>query len=264
MTVRLLQLTDCHLFVSPAETIQGICTRERWLSVLASIQPEQTRAERLIVTGDMTHDDLPQTYRVIRETLAPWWPKTRFVPGNHDVRAGIHEHLHDRIQRVAERVVFSEPVAGWQLIGLDSHLPGQVRGELGTTQLAWLADELARTASRPTVLFLHHPPVDAPSDWMNAIGLTDRDALWDLLRSHSQVRLICAGHVHHESSTLRQGVLVVTTPATGVQFTPESETLVVDDLPWGYRLLELHDDGTFHTRVVRLPLRTVCPIPSPA
>jgi Icc protein len=234
------------------------------LSVLASIQPEQTRAERLILTGDMTHDDLPQTYRVIRETLAPWWPKTRFVPGNHDVREGIHEHLHDRIQRVAERVVFSEPVAGWQLIGLDSHLPGQVRGELGTTQLAWLAEELARTSSRPTVLFLHHPPVDAPSDWMNAIGLTDRDALWQLLRSHAQVRLICAGHVHHESSTLRQGVLVVTTPSTGVQFTPESETLVVDDLPWGYRLLELHDDGTFHTRVVRLPLRTVCPTPSPA
>ena len=264
MTVRLLQLTDCHLFVSPEETIQGICTRERWLSVLASIQPEQTRAERLILTGDMTHDDLPQTYRVIRETLAPWWPKTRFVPGNHDVREGIHEHLHDRIQRVAERVVCSEPGAGWQLIGLDSHLPGQVRGELGTTQLAWLAEELARTSSRPTVLFLHHPPVDAPSDWMNAIGLTDRDALWQLLRSHAQVRLICAGHVHHESSTLRQGVLVVTTPATGVQFTPESETLVVDDLPWGYRLLELHDDGTFHTRVVRLPLRTVCPTPSPA
>ena len=264
MTVRLLQLTDCHLFVSPEATIQGICTRERWLSVLAAIAPEQSRAQRLILTGDMTHDDLPETYRVVRETLAGWWPQTRFVPGNHDVREGIYEHLHDRIQRVAERVVFSEPVEGWQVIGLDSHLPGQVKGELGGEQLAWLADELSRTANRPTVLFVHHPPVDAPSAWMNAIGLTDRDALWTLLRSHAQVRLICAGHVHHESATLRQGVLVVTTPATGVQFTPESETLVVDDLPWGYRLVELHDDGTFQTRVVRLPLRTVCVPLAPA
>jgi Icc protein len=263
MSIRLLQLTDCHLFVSPQATIQGICTRERWLSVLAAIEPEQTRAHRLILTGDMTHDDLPETYRVIRETLAPWWLKARFLPGNHDVREGIHEYLHDRIQRVGERVVFSEPVDGWQLIGLDSHLPGQVKGELGGEQLDWLADELTRTSNRPTVLFLHHPPVDAPSPWMNAIGLTDRDALWSLLRSHAQVRLICAGHVHHESTTQRQGVTVVTTPATGVQFTPESETLVVDDLPWGYRLVELQDDGTFQTRVVRLPLRTVCETRTP-
>ncbi|HBH51023.1 MAG TPA: hypothetical protein DDY91_03935 [Planctomycetaceae bacterium] len=258
MTARLLHLTDCHLFSSPTATIQGICTRDRWLNVLRQIEPEQTRADRLVLTGDMTHDDLPETYTVIRETLAPWWPKTRFVPGNHDVRTGICEHLHDRIQQTGKRIVFSEPVGPWQLIGLDSHVPGEVRGELGESQRAWLAEELSRTSSRPTVLFLHHPPVDAPSPWMNAIGLTDRDQLWSLLRSHAQVRLICAGHVHHESSTLHQGVLVVTTPATGVQFTPESDTLVVDDLPWGYRVLELHDEGTFQTRVVRLPLATVC------
>lgn len=88
---------------------------------------------------------------------------------------------------MAERVVFSASIEGWQLIGLDAHLPGQIKGEPSNGTLTWLAEELDRTSNCPTVLILHHPShlsTEVPSAWSDAIGLADWDDLWSVLRSH--------------------------------------------------------------------------------
>lgn len=254
MTLRILQLTDCHLFVDPKAELKEICTRDRLERVLATLPPEFDRVDRLIITGDLTHDDLPETYGAVRSLFDSWWPRVRLVPGNHDVRDGLYLHCGDRVERVAERIVFRETLGNWKLIGLDSHWPGEVRGELGTAQLEWLDGELSAGASTPTALFLHHPPILAGSAWMNEVGLVDREAFWSVIERHPQVRVICAGHVHHELTTYRHGVLVLTTPSTGVQFVPESEQFQIDVAEPGYRILELEEDGTVRTRVVRVSL----------
>jgi len=253
MTLRILQLTDCHLFTDPTVELKGICTRRRFERVLSAVEPEFERADRLIITGDLAHDELPETYVVLRERLEVWWPRVRLLPGNHDFRDAMQAHCGDRIQRAGNRVVFRETLAEWRLIGLDSQLTGEVRGELGATQLDWLNRELTEYGSSHTAIFLHHPPVVSSSPWMNSVGLVDREALWSILRQHSQVRVICAGHVHHELSYLHHGILALATPSTGVQFVPDSELLQIDAIQPGYRLLELEPDGTVRTRVVRVP-----------
>jgi len=252
MAIQLLHLTDCHLFRDPSAELQGVCTRSAWLHALQAIEPLRNEVDRLIVTGDFTHDDLPETYQPVRESLEAWWSKTRLTLGNHDVRAGLWQHAGDRLEQVEGRLVFRDSVGGWNLIGLDSHRPGEVVGELGEPQRRWLDQELARAPARPTALFFHHPPVEFASPWMTAIALADRAELGTLLDRHPQVRLVVCGHVHHETSTLWGSRLVLTTPSTAVQFAPVSTTLVVDAVPPGYRVLELHDDGRVFTRVVRL------------
>jgi Icc protein len=47
------------------------------------------------------------------------------------------------------------------------------------------------------------------------------------------------------------GVSVLTTPSTGVQFRPGTEVLECDSLAPGFRVLELFDEGTVQSRVVR-------------
>lgn len=253
MTLRILHLTDAHLFHNPAEELKGVCTRKTFERVVAAIEPEISRADRLIVTGDLAHDDLPETYPAYRELLRAWWSKVRIVPGNHDVRSGFQAHFSDRITLAGDRIVFQDLLGGWRLMGLDSHWPGEVRGALGALQLDWLDRELGVASTTPTALFLHHPPVVSGSPWMNAVGLTDVDAFWSVLARHPQVRVITAGHVHHELSYFHRGVLCLTTPSTGVQFVPESEVLQIDTVAPGYRVLELETEGTLRTRVVRVP-----------
>ena len=73
-----------------------------------------------------------------------------------------------------------------------------VEGALGEPQLNWLGEELRSHAQQPTVLFVHHPPFDVGSAWVDALGLKDAESLLQIVTSSTQVKAICAGHVHQE------------------------------------------------------------------
>jgi len=120
--------------------------------------------------------------------------------------------------------------------------------------LQWLAAELSTHTAQPTILFVHHPPVPVHSAWLDCIGLRDAGALIEMFRSFSQVRALCTGHVHQEFSAILDGVRIVTTPSTSVQFRPRQAELIRDPIPPGFRIFRL-GDGDFESNVVRLPER---------
>ena len=53
--------------------------------------------DHLIVTGDHTHDELPQSYEAVRRILIPWLDRRGQVPGNHDARCVVRSFCGDRI-----------------------------------------------------------------------------------------------------------------------------------------------------------------------
>lgn len=240
--------------VDPLAEIRGICTRARFDRVLADIQARCAAADRLIVTGDLTHDEKLGTYATLRELLAGWFPKLRVIPGNHDDRALMRQVFGERIQVVDGRNVFAEIVGGWKLICLDSHVPGQLHGQLGPEQLTWLERELDADAQLHTCLFLHHPPISVNSHWLDRIGLLDAEGLLEIISRRSNVRVVCSGHVHQERTASVHGATIFTTPSAGVQFRPETESLEVDTVAPGYRILDLYADGRVDSRVERVQL----------
>lgn len=252
MPTRLIHLTDCHLFADPTAEIRGVRTRETLERTLAVVDRYLSSAERLIITGDLTHDEQLATYELLRDRLADWLPKLRVIPGNHDDRALMRAVFGDRIIPLNERNVFVDAAGGWRLIGLDSHVPGQLHGELGPAQLDWLRQQLAGGSAGPTMLFLHHPPFDLQSAWLDRIRLQDAAEFRAVLQHFPQVRVVCCGHIHQERTVILDGVTCFATPSTGVQFRPETEALEVDAIQPGFRLLDLHEDGTVETRIERV------------
>ncbi|BBI73469.2 hypothetical protein HAALTHF_30190n [Vreelandella aquamarina] len=63
----------------------------------------------------------------------------------------------------------------WRLLLLNTQVVGKPHGELGSAALSALAERLEQD-DRPTLIAMHHPPVDVGAAWMDAIGLQDRDA----------------------------------------------------------------------------------------
>jgi Icc protein len=233
-SVRIIQLTDFHLMVDPNAEIRGICTRDRFDRVLAAVNARHGDADRLVVTGDFTHDEQLATYEIVRGALASWYSRLRMIPGNHDDRTLMRQVFSDRIQELGGRIVFTEELAGWQLIGLDSHVPGKLHGQLGVDQLAWL-DQLLQLNRQPTCLFVHHPPIAMQSEWLDQVGLEDADELLATLRRYSHVRLVCTGHVHQERTVI-----------------DEQETLEIDSVSPGYRVIDLLPNGEVQTWVARV------------
>lgn len=252
VAVRIIHLTDCHLFADPMAEIRGVRVRDTFERVLAAVNRHISDADRLIVTGDLTHDEQLETYQLLKDRLGHWSSKLRVVPGNHDNRSLMRAVFGERIEPLGERNVFVEDTHGWRLIGLDSHVPGKPFGALGAEQLAWLERELRQASPSPICLFLHHPPVSVGSIWLDQIGLKDAESFCELVRRFPHVWAVCCGHIHQEFEDAIGDAAVFATPSTGVQFRPGTETLEVDSQAPGFRILELHPDGRFQTWVERV------------
>ena len=252
-TTQILQLSDLHPFANPDERLFGIPTRELLAEVLAHVQASGLRPDHVVVTGDHTHDELPETYAAVRDLLEPFLDRLWLLPGNHDDRAVLRAAFDDRIPvDGAGRITFSFRAGDWLCLGLDTHVPGAVSGRIGADQVGWIREQLDQHRPRAAVLFMHHPPVELGLAWLDRIGLEDARLLQDLLAEEPRIRLVCCGHVHHESSNRIGAAEIVTVPSTGLQFSPVSDVAEFVTAPPGYRLIELGDDG-YSTSVVRLP-----------
>lgn len=252
-TIRILQLSDLHLFANPDERLYGIPTRELLMDVMEHVERSGERFDHVVVTGDNSHDDLPETYAAVREILRPWLDRLWELPGNHDERAVLRSVFSDRIGgEGGERVQFAFRAGEWLCLGLDTQVPGEVAGRIDSGQIAWIRQQLQDERPRGAVLFMHHPPIALGLPWLDRIGLEGKDLLQDLLVDDERIRLVCCGHVHHESSHRVGSAEVVTTPSTGLQFSGTSVVSLFVQAPPGFRVVELGGDGV-STRVVRLP-----------
>ncbi len=258
-TVRILQLTDLHVFKDPGTLLKGIPTRELLEDVVRQIRDSGEVFDHVVVTGDHTHDELPQSYQAVREILSPWMDRLWQVPGNHDDRSVLRSIFGDRIDGSGHELIrFSFSAGRWLCLGLDTHVPGAVPGNIASDQIDWVRQQIQDANPAQVALFLHHPPVDVGSVWMDAIGLSGKELLQDLFRSENRIRLVCCGHVHHEFSTQVGNAAIFTTPSTGLQFSPAGLQATFDAAPPGYRVIELTEDR-FSTTVCRLPIARFSP-----
>ncbi len=258
-TVRILQITDLHVFKDAGMRLKGIPTRELLEDVARHIGESSETFDHLIVTGDHTHDELPQSYEAVRRILSPWLDRLWQVPGNHDDRSVLRSVFGDRIGGTGQDLIrFSFRAGEWLCAGLDTHIPGAVPGRIDSDQVDWIREKIKDVNPRRVALFLHHPPVDVGSLWMDPIGLSGKELLHDLFHMESRIQLVCCGHVHHEFSTQIGQARIFTTPSTGIQFSPAGCQATFAAEPPGYRVIELTDDG-FSTTVRRLPVTRFFP-----
>lgn len=250
---RILQLTDLHVFADPAERLKGIPTYELLQDVVNHIAATEEEFDYVIVTGDHTHDELPESYQAVRQLLHPWLDRLRVVPGNHDDRAVLRSVFPDCVSgEHQQRINFSFQTAGWLCLGLDTHVPGEVSGLIDSAQVDWIWQKLGAYQPERVALFMHHPPVLLNSVWMDRIGLQGRELLQKCIKQNPSIQLVCCGHVHHESTHEVGDASIVTTPSTGLQFSPDGDEPTFVAAPPGYRIIELSETG-FRTSVVRLP-----------
>lgn len=261
MTTRIVQITDLHLFSDPDERLFGIPTRELLHDVLAHVTEHAGHVDHLVITGDHSHDDLPETYAGLRELLAPWGDRLWQLPGNHDARAVLRAVFRERIDgEGGERISFSFRADDWLCLGLDTQVPGEVGGRLEEEQLAWIERQLLEHDPAGAVLFMHHPPLDTGQEWLDRIGLDGKEPLRALLVAEPRLRLVCCGHIHHERAERVGSAEIVTTPSTGLEFSATSPTRLFVRCAPGYRIIELGEEG-YATWVVRLTEARYAPDP---
>lgn len=245
-SIRLLQITDTHLGADRDAEIDGVNTLASLERVLAAAVSEPAQA--WLATGDLVHDGSAAGYRLLRSCLENVPVPIYCIPGNHDAPAQMHSDLiGDRI-RMPESLI----LGAWQIVLLNTHVPGSEGGELGPQRRERLRAMLAAPEAPHVLVVMHHPPVRIGSPWMDAMMLADAVEFLQIIDSTARVRAILWGHVHQVFDRRRDGVRLLATPSTCVQFRPGADRYERDAQPPGYRRLTLHAQGRVDTEVIRV------------
>jgi Icc protein len=141
---------------------------------------------------------------------------------------------------------------GWQIIMLDSMIPKQNGGRLEPEELSFLESCLQSEPFLHTLVCLHHNPIPMESHWMDSMMLNNAIEFFHIINHSPNVKGILWGHVHQEFEKRRKEQVLMATPSTSIQFTPQSYKFSIDTAAPGYRWLHLNSDGSIDTGVRRL------------
>jgi len=248
--LKIVQLTDTHLFADMQGEMKGCQTARSLQTVLQAVAQRQPRPDLLLLTGDLSQDETEDSYRLLLRLISPLGIPALWLPGNHDQAIALMEQVLSVFPMSPQKCVQQ---GGWNLILLNSSQWNEVSGRLSDDSLRWLDDRLRQFAHLPTLIALHHPPLAIGSAWMDAIGLQNRESLFAVLDQHPQVKLVVFGHIHQEFDQTRWGVRYLGTPSTCIQFAPNIDDFSIDSTRQpGFREILLHPAGHCDTQVVRV------------
>ena len=210
--VLIAQISDLHV-KGPGELAYGkVDTAAALARCVKELNRLAPRPHLVVISGDLVDTPAPVEYAHLKTLLAPLEIPFLAVPGNHDDRAMLREALAQ--QGAPEGAInLARKVGAVDVLALDSGVPGKPHGELDAKTLRWLDDELASSATRPALLFLHHPPFVTGIAHMDVQNLRNSAALAEIVRHHPRVRLVAAGHVHRATLTQFAGVPATICPA---------------------------------------------------
>jgi Icc protein len=248
-SVHIVQITDTHLKKEPGGRLVGMDTDRSLDHVISLVQQERPRVDLVLGTGDISDHGSEAAYRRAETFFAKLEAPTAWLVGNHDCADTMARVLggEDGLERLVD-------AGRWRVVMLNSQIPGEVGGELGAAELDWLRQclEAAVSQSQYCLICLHHQPVPMGSDWIDQQMVADHADFFALLDGFECVRGVLWGHVHQRLDSERNGVKLMSTPSSCIQFAPNSFDFKIDDQPPGYRWLELHADGRIETGVSRV------------
>lgn len=243
--IRIAQISDTHLGQTASYQLLGMDTDFSLRQVLKLFATSEQQAELVLLSGDISNNGYQQAYQRLYQLLEKR-DNVVWLPGNHDCVKLMKSVCAERWFR--PRI----EIGNWQIVSLDSSVPGSSKGALSAEQIAFLEGVLQAHPDLYTLIALHHHVLPVGSNWLDEQLLANQQVLFDLISACPQVKAITSGHVHQATDIVKNGVRVLTAPSTCIQFAPNSPEFLVSTEAPGLRWLELYPDGSLQTRVERV------------
>jgi len=247
------QLTDLHIGFDGEDVPCKNTARLR--KVIKDMNAMTRRPDLLILTGDLVETGENWAYEKLRDELAKTDLPVYFAMGNHDDRAAFtgifpDAEFHDGFLQ------YTIEDHDLRIIVLDTLEPGRHGGAFCEKRAAWLENQLTQQPERPTLLALHHPPIETGIGWMTA---KDDDGwvvrLRDIVERHDNIVHIISGHIHRSIFKQFGGTAVSVSRAVAPQLkldlakikpdAPDNRVLIIDAQA-GYSL-HLWENGQLTT-----------------
>ena len=251
------QVTDIHLGFE--QDNPGELNRQRLDQVLRYLNNGPNRPDLLIDTGDLTEHGAAASYRQLADAFSICSFPVHMCLGNHDIRSNFSAQFPEL--PVADGFVqYALDVRGVRILMLDTVEEGRHGGAFCDIRAKWLRSTLAQDRNTPTIIAMHHPPVEIGIAWMN----TNPEEQWvsnftQAIQDAPNIKGIMCGHVHRSAAVPWHGTAVAICSSTAAQVTldlnpidpekPDNRSMIIADHPayalhfWNGRELVSHFDN---------------------
>lgn len=213
------QISDTHITL-PGKKTYGIAPMaENLAQCIDHLNGLTPKPDIVLLTGDITNIGSAEEFEHAAQLLSKLQMPFYVIPGNHDDRLKLWATFGGSAcpSRSAGFINYVIEQDELRLIALDSVIAGKSGGEICTTRAAWLEARLAERPDKPSIIFMHHPPVKLGVIETDLDGFIGADLLGDVVEKYSNIEAIICGHIHTPANTRWRGTIVNTAPSMGMQ-----------------------------------------------
>lgn len=208
--MKIIHISDIHISGTPILGFDPIANFEACLAHVAEFQSD---ADRVIITGDLTHRGETENYKRLQSILdsSPLQEnlRPRLLVGNHDDKENFVATFGETKRDGNGFVQWTEETDAGIFVYLDTAEPGTHAGHYCDKRQAWLTEVLstAEAEGKPAWLFMHHNPIAVEVANADVIGIVQEAEFQAILtRFRDTVRHIFFGHCHFTLSGQVSGI----------------------------------------------------------
>lgn len=212
------QISDLHITKKGTSAYDIVPTSKNLAHCIKHINELSPTVDVVLVTGDITNEGLAEETEYAKAILdnldAPYF----VTPGNHDNRKHF-ENVFGETHLSLENGFINYAINNYELrmISLDSVNTGTSGGKICKARAEWLDNELSKDLHKPTIIFMHHPPLKYGIIETDIDGFIGDNDLGEVIQKHSSIKAILCGHIHLQTSSHWRGTVVNTAPSMGLQ-----------------------------------------------
>ncbi len=249
--MKLIHISDIHINARP---ILDADPTENFAKCLAHVENYHMDAERVVITGDLTHHGYEDSYltlkRLLEECRLQGALEPRLLIGNHDDRATFRDVFDAVPTDKNDFVQWSEPTPMGRFVYLDTNEPGTHAGHYCEGRRLWLDAVLAqaRQDGESVWLFLHHNPIRVHVANADIIGIVQEAEFVAILSEYADIiRHIFFGHCHFTLSGSVAGIPYSAPRSTNhplwPEFSGDRDVMAYGDLDPNYNVCFLSENG---------------------
>ena len=209
-------ISDTHI-VRPNKKAYGIAdTATNLVNCIQYINRLKPKVDIVLITGDITNNGRPKGVSYAKSIFDKLDSPYYLIPGNHDNNNDIWKTFKGKACPKRHKEFINYVIDDYEIrfIALDSTIPDKPGAELCTTRIEWLDKQLSKQTDKPTIIFMHHPPVKCNILETNEDGFIGADLLGDVIEKYSNIKAILCGHIHLQAHINWRNTVVSVAPST--------------------------------------------------
>ena len=199
------QLTDTHITVPQNKSEDCYVKFLALKKSIHQINQLDELPDVVIHTGDISHNGRIDEYKLTKSVMDELQVPYLITAGNRDsVENLITEFDLSSVESHHQNLIqYSADIASYRLVAVDTFSQNSNLGFLNFSKLAHLDGLLRQKQSCPTIIFMHHPPINLSNseppehEYENTRMIENFSEIVD---RHPQIIAFLCGHIHREFS----------------------------------------------------------------